>query len=89
MPDPASWLVVEPGWTVLAADGSEVGTVEQTLGDPERDIFDGFAISTGRLSKPRYVPAEKVGVIREGEVSLDLSPSEVEDLSEYQPPRQG
>jgi hypothetical protein len=87
MPDPASWLVVEQGWKVLAADGSEVGTVEETLGDPEHDIFDGFAISTGRLSKPRYVPAEKVGRIREGEVSLELSPSEVERLDAYEPPR--
>jgi hypothetical protein len=86
--DPVSWLVVEPGWKVLATDGSEVGKVERTLGDPELDIFDGLTISTRLLSKPLYVPAEQVGEIREGQVSLDLSSSEVERLEPYEPPRQ-
>ena len=60
-PDPKSWLVVEPGWKVLANDGSEVGKVHETLGDHELDIFDGLAISTGLLAKPTYVPSEHVG----------------------------
>ncbi len=80
MPDPKSWLVVEPGWKVLAADGSEVGTVHETLGDKERDIFDGLAVSTGVLSKPTYVPSESVDEIREGEVHLSLSADEVAAL---------
>ncbi len=66
MPDPASWLVIEKGWKVQAADGSEVGTVAETLGDENRDIFDGLAVSTGLLSKPVYVPSEQVGEIVEG-----------------------
>jgi len=80
VPDPASWLVVEPGWKVLAADGTEVGTVEETLGDQERDIFDGLAVSTGLLSKPTYVPAERVAEIREGEIHLSLSAEQVAAL---------
>jgi hypothetical protein len=80
MPDPVSWFVVEPGWKVLSADGSEVGTVHETLGDQELDIFDGLAVSTSLLSKPAYVPSEKVGEIREGEVHLDLTTEEVEAL---------
>lgn len=87
MTDPASWLVVEPGWKVLAADGSEVGKVHETLGDKERDIFDGFAVSTGLLARPVYVAAERVAEIRHGEVSLELSPTEVDDLEPYEPPR--
>ena len=31
MGDPASWLVIEKGWKVVAADGTEVGTVAETL----------------------------------------------------------
>jgi len=77
VPDPKSWLVVEPGWKVFAADGSEVGTVHETLGDKERDIFDGLAVSTGLLSKPSYVPAEAVGDILEGEIHLSLSAEQV------------
>jgi hypothetical protein len=80
VPDPASWLVIEPGWKVLAVDGSEVGTVRETLGDMERDIFDGLAVSTGLLSKPTYVPSEQVGEIREGEIHLSLSGEEVAAL---------
>ena len=80
MPDPKSWLVVEPGWKVFAADGTEVGTVHQMLGDKERDIFDGLAVSTGLLSKATYVPAEAVGDIRDGEIHLALSAEQVEAL---------
>jgi hypothetical protein len=80
VPDPKSWLVIEPGWKVLAADGSEVGKVHETLGDKERDIFDGLAVSTGLLSKPTYVPSENVGEIRDGEIHLSLSGEEVAAL---------
>ena len=73
MPDPVSLFVVEPGWKIVAADGDEVGTVHELLGDPERDIFDGIAVSTGALTKPTYVPSEQVGEIREGEVHLALT----------------
>ena len=80
MPDPKSWLVIEPGWKVLAADGSEVGTVHETLGDEELDIFDGLAVSTGLLSKPTYVASENVSDIRDGEIHLSLSSEEVAAL---------
>jgi hypothetical protein len=80
MADPTSWFVVEPGWKVLAADGSEVGTVHETLGDTELDIFDGLAVSTSALSKPSYVPSEHVDEIREGEVRLALTCEEVAAL---------
>ncbi len=86
MPDPASWLVVEKGWKVLAADGSEVGTVERTLGDETRDIFDGLALSTGLLSRSRYVPAEDVAAIVEGAVRLTLGTDEIDRLEPYEAP---
>ena len=87
MPDPASWLMIEKGWKVHAADGSEVGTVAETLGDENRDIFDGLAVSTGLLSKPVYVPSEQVGEIVEGAVRLALDAEAVERLEPYEPPR--
>ena len=87
MPDPASWLVIEKGWKVHAADGSEVGTVAETLGDENRDIFDGLAVSTGLLSKPVYVPSEQVGEIVEGAVRLALDAEAVQRLEPYEPPR--
>jgi hypothetical protein len=72
VPDPVSWFLVERGWKVVGSDGSELGTVEEALGDENADIFDGLAVAAGLLGKPRYVPAERVGEIVEGEVHLTI-----------------
>jgi hypothetical protein len=78
--------MIEPGWKVLDAAGSEVGRVEELVGDTEVDIFNGLAISTGLLSKDRYVPAERVGAIVEGTVRLELTRDDVSGLEEYERP---
>ena len=70
MSDPVSWLVIEPGWEVVGADGEGVGRVDEVLGDQERDIFDGLQVSAGVLGESRYVPAEEVGTITDGRVQL-------------------
>jgi hypothetical protein len=59
--------------------------VDEVLGDKNRDIFDGLAISTGLVGKPKYVAAERVGEIREGRVELQLSPDEIDGLEPYEP----
>ena len=86
MADPVSWLLIRPGWKVLASDGSEVGEVDEIAGDSSRDIFDGLAIATSAFGKPRYVPSEQVGRITEGVVHLTLTRAEVEQLGEYLEP---
>jgi hypothetical protein len=68
--DPVSWLLIEPGWEVVGADGESVGKVHEVLGDPDRDIFDGLQVTDGLLGDPQYVPAEEVGEIIEGCVQL-------------------
>jgi hypothetical protein len=88
--DPVSWLLIERGWTVVGSDGSDVGRVESTLGDESMDIFDGLAVAPGLLGKPRYVPAEQVGEIVEGEVHLTIDKDRFEQLDEYdEPPKPG
>jgi hypothetical protein len=82
--DPASWLVIEKGWKVVGADGTEIGTVVETLGDESHDIFDGLAVSTGLLSKPLYVPSEQVGEIVEGRVTLSLDAESARRLRPYE-----
>ncbi len=86
MADPVSWFLIEPGWKVVAADGSEVGRVDEVAGDSGADIFDGLAIATSALGKPRYVPAEQVAEITEGTVRLSLTREQVERLGEYREP---
>lgn len=85
MADPVAWIVVERGWEVASSDGEKVGTVDEVLGDPNADIFDGLAVPPGLLKKPKYVPAERVGEIVEGRVTLELTKAEFDALAEYEP----
>ena len=85
MADPVSWLMIEPGWTVVSADGTEVGRVEEIVGDEESDIFNGLAVSTSLLGRSKYVPAERVAEITEGEVRLDLPAEGIEQLDDHEP----
>jgi hypothetical protein len=86
MPDPVSWLMIEPGWKVYASDGAEIGKVDEVAGDAGHDIFDGLAVATSAFGKPHYVPAEQVGQIFEGEVHLALTSEQAERLGEYLEP---
>ena len=81
--DPVSWLVIEPGWEVVAADGTELGSVHEVIGDTGKDIFNGLAVSPGLLRSSKYVPAERVANIVEGRVELDVSADEFERLDEH------
>jgi len=89
MPDPVAWTMVEPGWDVVDAHGDKVGTVEQIIGAPDLDIFDGLSVRKGVdiLSRPRYVSAEQVGPIEEGIVHLTIDGDAFAGLGEYVPPR--
>jgi uncharacterized protein YrrD len=80
VPDPVAWKVVERGWKVYDAAGEELGHVDEVLGDPEADIFDGLNVSEGLFRGRRYVPAEQVGPIYEGEVHLTIGKDEFERL---------
>jgi hypothetical protein len=86
MTDPVSWLMIRPGWKVYAADGAEVGQIDEVAGDDGHDIFDGLAIAASAFGKPKYVPSEQVGQIVEGEVHLTLTHAQVDALGEYLEP---
>ena len=85
MSDPVSWLVIEKGWDVVGRDGSELGSIDEVVGDLEKDIFNGLAVTPGLLRSARYVPAERVGTIVEGRVELDLDQDEFERLEDHGP----
>jgi hypothetical protein len=84
MSDPVSWLLIEPGWKVMDADGEEVGQVEEVIGD--RDIFSGLAVSTSLFGSPRWVASEDVDEITDDHVRLRLRGDQVKQLEEHEPP---
>jgi sporulation protein YlmC with PRC-barrel domain len=84
--DPVSWLLIEPGWEVVGTDGNQIGKVEEVVGDSGEDIFNGLAVSTGLLDRPRYVPSEQVREITEGRIRLALSEEELQRLGEFEEP---
>ena len=77
MANPVSWMVIEQGWTVVDADGHDLGRVDEVLGDESADIFNGLQVLTGTFGTPTYVPAERVGEIVEGRVQLRLTKKEL------------
>jgi hypothetical protein len=84
--DPVSWFVIEPGWKVVDAEGQEVGSVDEVVGDSSDDIFNGLSISTSLLGRPRYVPSEQVGTITQGRVQLTLTKDQIGRLGEFEEP---
>jgi hypothetical protein len=83
MGDPVSWFVVEPGWEVVGADGKHIGQVKEVLGDEDKDIFNGLAVSPGLLKPARYVPAESIERIEEGMIRLAIPHDRFEHLDQH------
>jgi uncharacterized protein YrrD len=83
MADPVSWLLIAEGWEVVDRDGGAVGHVEEVLADEQNDIFDGLAVATKLLGRPRYVPAERVTTIVDRRVGTDLAAGEAASLRAY------
>jgi hypothetical protein len=71
--DPVSWLLIEPGWKVVGADGEEIGTVERVDADEQKDIFSGLELRSGLFGGTRYVASEHVTRIVEGRIELDVT----------------
>ena len=86
MADPVSWLLIEPGWNVVDANGADLGRVEEVLGDSNADSFDGLSIASGIIAHPRYIPAEEVGEIVEGTVHLTIDRAAAEQHGEFKEP---
>jgi hypothetical protein len=83
---PVSWLMIEPGWDVVASDGQRVGKVAERIGDSNVDIFDGLSVSPGLTGKNRYVPAEQVARITQGKVALTIPADRFEREAQYEKP---
>ena len=86
MPDPSSWLLLEPGHPVVTKDGEELGRVEEVLGDTVAGIFDGLLVQLGVLGDTKYVTAEIVESIDTERVHLSITAAETDRLDAIKPP---
>jgi hypothetical protein len=86
--DPVAWRVIEQGWSVLDADGHEVGKVDRVTGDVDADIFDGITVGDGGtvLTRARYVPSEQIAHIYQGEIVLAIGTEAAANLEPYHAP---
>ena len=84
MADPTSWFTIESGWDVLDRSGEPLGEVTAVVGDEDADIFDGLRFETTD-GEERFVIAERVAEILEGQVSLDTDLAELEAAAGEEP----
>lgn len=75
--EPTSWYAIEPGWDILDRAGQVVGEVTEVVGDTDADILDGIRFETVD-GEERFAPAEQVGDITDGSVSLEVELSELD-----------
>ena len=78
------YAAVQRGTPVYAADGTQVGTVDQVVDNYREHILDGFVIDTG--GGLRFVDAPEVARTAERGVTLTIQPDEVGALP---PPESG
>lgn len=82
MGDPVGWRHVTYGTSVLASDGTKVGTVHEILGSDAEDIFHGIRV---QLSSKRdvMVSSDDVSDLTTDGVSTGLTRAEIDALPPY------
>lgn len=76
--EPIAYTALEPGTTVVASDGSQIGKVAHVLAIPEEDLFDGVVIDTD--AGVRFVDRDQVAEIMTTRVLCDLSAEQAANL---------
>ena len=77
--DPISYMALDQGTPVFAADGAQVGHVARVLADDAEDVFDGIVIAH-HLGHDAFADADQVAAIHQRGVTLTVSGAEAESL---------
>jgi hypothetical protein len=78
-----AWKAVPKHALVVASDGTELGAVEEILGDEEEDIFHGVALKRAEDGELVEVPAGRITKMTMEHVVTDLTPDEAKALPAY------
>lgn len=79
-----AWKAIEADAKIVTAEGEEIGTISEVVGDPDADIFTGLSIDTDLFGPDRFVPAERVQAIWPDRVQVAVPASAAGDLPEYE-----
>jgi len=80
---PVAWIAMPYRATVVAADGSEIGTAESLLGDESEDIFHGIVVKRREGGKLVEIPAAQIKKITSKHVVTDLTENDTAALQPY------
>jgi hypothetical protein len=75
---PIAYQALAKGTRVTCADGTEIGTVEHVLQEPDLDLFDGVAVKT--REGLRFIDRDQITTITTQAVTTSLSPAQAGDL---------
>jgi len=78
-----AWKAVPRDAVVVAGDGTELGTVEEILGDEEEDIFHGVALKRAEDGELVEVAAGRITKMTMEHVVTDLTLDEAKALPAY------
>lgn len=78
---PVAWTALRRQTPVVGADGSEIGTLEEVLGDQDDDIFHGLVVKRG--GDRVELPAAHVKKMTERHIVTDLDSVGADSLSAY------
>ena len=80
---PIAWTAAPRSVTVVAGDGTEIGTAESILGDKEEDIFHGIVLKRADDGEIVEVPAARIKKMTARHVVTDLATDETKTLPIY------
>jgi hypothetical protein len=78
-----SWRSIVYGTPVTAADGRQVGTVREVLGDDAEDIFHGIRVSLSQGHRDVMVGSEDISELTAGSIQTTLSAEQLSALPAY------
>lgn len=80
---PIAWTALRRQTPVVGADGSEIGTMEEVLGDEGDDIFHGLVVKRAGGGERVELPAAHVKKMTERHIVTDLDSVQAGALPAY------
>lgn len=83
---PLAWTAIVADTPVLAADGTDVGAVDEVIGTVDQDIFHGLVVRVNSEAQHALIPAAHIQLITDRRIDTDLTPEQIRALPAYQAP---